>query len=234
MNEGAFLINLQLCKKILVEYEILKKANLNNIQICTYKKYSSISRTCMQKDEYARAFIVGLEMDDYDFLLKDGSYFQFSFDKNDMDYILRMAYYPSINHVSYEDFLQEILGWGVNECGGEFIEDYQQYITEQETKFVTPIRYDYNSKIYKPLVHSASHVHLGCEENIRIPIDIILYPSAFVKIILQYFYYDKWKEKIEHGSSKDCFIGKAEKKIIDEQYFGFDEKKIPYISLQSS
>lgn len=177
-----------------------------------------------------RTFIVGLEMDDYDFLLNDGSYFQFSFDKCEKDYVLRMAFYPTINNISYDDFLHEFLESDIDECGGEFIEDYQQYLTEQEIKFVTPIRYDYNTKIYKPLVHSSAHVHFGYEEDIRVPTDNVLFPSAFVKLILQYFYYDIWKQKIMQGDFQDCLIERIEREIIGRQYWGIDEMKIPYIS----
>ena len=109
MNEAAFLINIKRCKKILGESGILKKVNVTNVQLCTYKKYSNVFRTTAQKENYAKTFIVGLEMDDYDFLLNDGSYFQFSFDKCEKDYVLRMAFYPTINNISYDDFLHEFL-----------------------------------------------------------------------------------------------------------------------------
>lgn len=230
MNEATFLINIKRCKKILGESGILKKVNVTKVQLCTYKKYSNVFRTTAQKENYAKTFIVGLEMDDYDFLMNDGSYFQFSFDKCEKDYVLRMAFYPTINNISYDDFLHEFLESDIDECGGEFIEDYQQYLTEQEIKFVTPIRYDYNTKIYKPLVHSSAHVHFGYEEDIRVPTDNVLFPSAFVKLILQYFYYDIWKQKIMQGDFQDCLIESIEREIIGRQYWGIDEMKIPYIS----
>lgn len=230
MNEAAFLINIKNCKRILEAREVLKKTNLKNVQICTYKKYSEIFRSTAQKGDYVKTFIKGLEMDDYDFLLKDGSFFQFSFDKDEDDYILRLAFYPSINVISYADFLHEILEMDIEECGSYFIDDYQQYLMEQETNYVTPVRYDYNSKIYRPLVHSSSHVHFGYEENLRVPVDKKLFPSAFVKFILQHFYYNKWKENILQGELKDFVVGNAEKEVIDKKYWGNDEMKIPFIS----
>ena len=233
MNEAAFLINIKKCKEILETREVLKKTNLRNIQMCTYKKYSSIFRSTAQKGDYVSTFIKGLEMDDYDFLLNDGSFFQFSFDKNENDYVLRMAFYPTINAISYADFLHEFLEADIDECGSAFIDDYQQYLMEQETKYVTPIRYDYNSKIFRPLVHSSSHVHFGYEENLRVPVDKKLFPSAFVKFVLQYYYYDKWKEKILQGELQHCIIEKAEEEMIDKKYWGNDGMKIPFISFHS-
>ena len=233
MNEAAFLINIKKCKTILNEYNLLKKVNLKNIQLLSYSKYSDIFRKKARQGDYERIYITGIEMDDYDFLLQDGSYFQFSYDKNESDFVLRMAFYPTINEISYVDFLHEFLEMDIDECGSTFIEDYQQFLTEQEVTRVTPVRYDYNSKIYRPLVHSSSHIHFGYEENIRIPIDGILLPSAFVKVILQYFYYDSWKEKVLHEEGQDLYIGNGEKEKINGKFWGENEKKLPHIHLES-
>ena len=79
-------------------------------------------------------------------------------------------------------------------------------------------------------MHSSAHVHFGYEEDIRVPMDNVLFPSAFVKLILQYFYYDIWKQKIMQGDFQDCLIERIEREIIGKQYWGIDEMKIPYIS----
>lgn len=230
MNEAAFLINLNTCKIILNEYELLKKVNLKNVTRCSFNKYSSEFRKISKKNEYANTFIAGIEMDDYDFLLKDGSYFQFSFDKNDTDFEMRFAFYPTINNISYLDFLYEFLEADLESCGGVFIEEYQQFLSEQEIKFVSPIRYDYNSRIYKPLVHSASHIHIGYEENIRLPVDKILSPTAFVKVVLQYYYFDRWKDKANSDDRSICFIKNSEFEGLNGVYFSLDDRQLPYIS----
>ena len=51
MNEAAFLINIKRCKKILGESGILKKVNVTNVQLCTYKKYFELPhrRRIMQR-----------------------------------------------------------------------------------------------------------------------------------------------------------------------------------------
>ena len=67
-------------------------------------------------------------------------------------------------------------------------------------------------------------------EDYRQPTDNVLFPSAFVKLILQYFYYDIWKQKIMQGDFQDCLIERIEREIIGRQYWGIDEMKIPYIS----
>lgn len=229
MNKVAFLINLKECGKLLEEYELLNRTNYRNVNISTYKKYSDEFRVSAQKDNYAKTFIVGSEKDDYDYILRDGSYFQFSFDENDVDFVIRMAFYPTINRISYEEFLLEFLELSIEECGGAFIEDYQQYLDEQEINVVTPVRYDYNSKIYQKVIHSASHIHFGYEENIRVPANKILFPTAFIKIVLQYFYYNTWKKKVKNKED-NCFISGSEKKDIDSVYWESEDRKIPYIS----
>lgn len=187
MNKAAFLIDAKKCKNVLDDYGILKKTNNMNIKEGSYVKFSEEFRKVAQKQNYNDIYIKGMEADDYDYLLKDGSFFQFSYDTYNKDFIIRLAFYPSINDISYDDFLVENIGTGIEECGSIFLDDYQQFIMEQESKNVSPIRYDYNSKIYKEFVHSVSHLHFGNEEDIRVPLDKILLPSAFIKLLYNIF-----------------------------------------------
>lgn len=231
MNKATFLVDAKKCKNVLDDYGILKKANSMNLKKGSYTKFSEEFRKVAQKQNYNVTYIKGMESDDYDYLLKDGSFFQFSYDTYDKDFIIRLAFYPSINDISYDDFLAENIGSGIEECGAMFLDDYQQFITEQESKNVSPIRYDYNSKIYKEFVHSVSHLHFGNEEDIRVPLDKILLPSAFIKIVLQYFYYDLWKNKVVGRDYESTFIQTNENHPIDKKYFLDDEKNIPYMHI---
>lgn len=231
MNDVSFRMNIKACKAILEEYNVLKRENLLNIEKGSYTKYSEAGRKFSQKDNYAKAYMKSREMDDYDYLLKDGSFIQFSCDIMNDEYIIRMSYYPAINETTYESFLQDVLELEPDECGSEFIDDYQQYISEQEQKAVTPLRYDYNSDLHKKLVHSASHLHFGNLESIRVPTNRIIFPTAFVKLIIQYYYYDEWKKRIENDE-KLYQIRDTEKKRIDKKYWNQDEKEIPFISFE--
>lgn len=231
MNKATFLVDAKKCKNILDDYGILRKVNNMNIKEGSYIKFSEEFRKAAQKQNYNEAYIKGMESDDYDYLLKDGSFFQFSYDIYEKDFTIRLAFYPSINDISYDDFLAEYMGSGIEECGAIFLDDYQQFIAEQESKNVSPIRYDYNSKIYKKFIHSASHLHFGNEEDIRVPLDKILLPSAFIKIVLQYFYYDLWKNRVVEQDYRSIFIQNNESYSIDQKYFSNDEKIIPYIHI---
>jgi len=232
MNKATFLVDARKCKNILDDYGILRKVNNANIKEGSYVKFSEEFRKVAQKQNYNVAYITGMESDDYDYLLKDGSFFQFSYDTYENDLTIRLAFYPSINDISYDDFLAEYIGSGIEECGAIFLDEYQQFVAEQESKNVSPIRYDYNSKIYKEIIHSASHLHFGNEEDIRVPLDKILLPSAFIKIVLQYFYYDLWKNRIVEQDYSSIFIQNNESHSIDQKYFSNNEKNIPYIHIR--
>ena len=232
MNKAAFLVDVKKCKKILDGYGLLRKTNYMNIKEGSYIKFSEEFRKAAQKQNYNIAYIKGMESDDYDYLLKDGSFFQFSYDINEKDFTIRLAYYPSINDISYDDFLGEYMESGIEECGSIFMDDYQQFIAERESRSVSPIRYDYNSEIYKEFIHSASHLHFGNEEDIRVPLDKILLPSGFIKIVLQYFYYDLWKNRVLEKDYGSVFIQNNESHPIDQKYFLDDEKDIQYMHIR--
>lgn len=236
MNKIAFLIDLKNCEKILSDLGLLKKTNIRNINVNTYKKYSEEFRSSARKDNYAETYVIGAERDDYDYLLFDDSFFQFSFDENDGDFIIRMAFYPTINKLTYEEFIYEMFGdlrkdVNMDEFRTLFIDEYQQFLDEQEINTVTPIRYDYNSSLYRKIVHSVSHLHFGFEENIRVPTNKVLHPRAFVKMILQYYYYDGWKRKVELEEWENSIIEKSERNDIDGKYWTNDDQKLPFIKL---
>ena len=109
MNKAAFLVDVRKCKNILDDYGILRKVNNVNIKERSYVKFSEEFRKAAQKQNYNAAYITGMEYDDYDYLLKDGSFFQFSYDTYEKDLTIRLAFYPSINDISYDDFLAEYI-----------------------------------------------------------------------------------------------------------------------------
>lgn len=230
MNEATFLISMRDSEKLLKELGIIKKKNYVNCSQGTYKKYSSDFLKVTRTGTYFEIYKCAMENDDYDFLLEDGSFFQFSFDKEERCENIRMAYYPSICNLEYKDFLMEHLGVDEEECGTDYIELYQQYVIEQEPESVTPMRYDFNVKLYKEVIHSAAHIHIGYEENIRIPIEKRLKPLLFTKMAIEFFYYDKWKKCINDGDEK-VFYNICDMEELDAEFFSDKDKKIPYIKL---
>lgn len=230
MNEAAFLISIRDSEKVLKDLGLLKKKNYINSNQGTYKKYSDDFLKVARTGTYFDIYRCAMENDDYDFLLEDGSFFQFSYDMEERNENIRMAYYPSICNLEYREFLMEQFGIDESECGADYIELYQQYVIEQEPENVTPMRYDFNVKLYKEIIHSAAHFHIGYEENIRIPVEKRLKPLLFTKMAIEFFYYEKWKKVINAGDEK-LFYANCDMEELQTEFFTSKDKKIPYIKL---
>ena len=230
MNEVAFLASVMECKKILEEWELLLKASVNNLKNASTEKYSDEFKKVSKGDAYFPTYKCAIENDDYDFLLVDQSFFQFSYDYSAEKgcEIIRFAFYPSVTEYSYEAFLVEQLGENIEKCGSEYYELYQQYISEQTPMIRTAFRYDYDRSLYKKQNHSAAHIHFGNEENIRIPTNSQLKPTAFVKMVMEYYYYNQWKVKIEEHD-KMVYVSSHDTEILDAEMFGELDQSIPYI-----
>lgn len=72
---------------------------------------------------------------------------------------------------------------------------YQDYLdTELETGEYTPIRFDYHPNQYHSTHHSVSHLHIGHNNESRIPIKKIMTPYAFCGFIISTFYPKEWEK----------------------------------------
>ncbi len=229
MTERSFLSNVMECKKVLEDWGLLLKACVRNINRASPDKYSERFVRLTRGTEYIPLYKCAIENDDYDYLLKDGSFFQFSYElsKEKECEIIRLAFYPSIDDYTYESFLKEELETSFSECGSEYYELFLQYISEQEPSIKTVFRYDYDKSLYVNRVHSAAHVHFGSDENIRIPINTQLKPSAFVKMVLEYYYYNQWKTMIRFENT-GLWISSHDTDILDGEYFDEKDQVVPY------
>ncbi|TKC00031.1 DUF2290 domain-containing protein [Pedobacter cryotolerans] len=199
MNQSLFNISLQESKQVLRDFSLFKNNGLksiNNDGVTEEFKLSS------QKATYKETFLVALRNFDYDIILNDQSFFQFQMKKNGNDLELRYAFFQTpFTFRSYQDFVSELL---VNENNKETLEEigelfhfeYQQYLDEQELlENYSTIRYDFEGKGYRPLIHSTSHLHIGYQNHMRIPLNKTLTPLKFVLFVIKQVYYREWKEK---------------------------------------
>lgn len=77
---------------------------------------------------------------------------------------------------------------------------YESYIeTVSDYKSVTPIRLDQHPEQYKPIHHPAHHLHIGYENDSRIPVKRILTPLAFTSFVLSTFYPNGWLKLHDDG-----------------------------------
>lgn len=159
-------------------------------------KYSEEWFKASLSDDYNYIYKTAREHANYDILLTDQSVLQFSYeeDKDNNIHVIRYAYYESPNKIpTYTEFLGSH-GLSYEECGEDFYQDYEQVISEAALKSsVTPIRYDYDLPLYKKVAHHpASHLHIGHNNELRIPLFYILTPIGFIAIVLRQIYRKEW------------------------------------------
>lgn len=139
----------------------------------------------------------------FDFQFQDGSILQFRAGTEGGHPLLSYSYYEvPFDIPTYADFLIQELGTTEEEVGEFFIEDYEQVVREADLKAsVTPIRYDYSPNLYREGVHPASHFHIGYDNQVRIALERILTPSAFILFVIRHCYPDSWTKLISEDSA---------------------------------
>lgn len=233
MEEG-----LRKAKRILKASGLFQTQNYTKEEMFKPSKFSQdffqASHDLQRNGDYRNLYKVGLTNKDYDILLSDYSFFQFSCESNkDNQKIVKCSYsyYEAPSEFqTYEDFLTEI-GLSYSECGDLFRQDYEQYLAEAKLKnSVTPLRYDYDESLYDPPVHSLSHLHIGFRNEIRVPIKYFLTPHSFVSFVIRHIYWNKWKLLMNDHNFCSIYYVKSECKLLDNNYFTEDEAKDFYIS----
>lgn len=235
INDSVFNISLTNSINLLTEIKLYKGKGPKNIG-----NYSDEFKKISRRNKHIEIYNAIRDNLDYEIILNDDSFFQFC----RLDNYLRFSYIenPNFKFTKY-DYLRfsftedEILDFSeedVNELVDE--NEFEQFLNEQEVNSnLTYIRYDYDKKGYKPLLHSQSHIHIGLNENFRIPSSIILTPLQFVTFTIKQRYFDVWKiyhEKFEtlEFSQKLSEIKNQCKIISDQNIWNNIEKNEIYIS----
>lgn len=235
MTINSILVSLEEVKALLVKSQILDYENTSRPRNILNTKLSADFLSVMFSDDYDIVYKTAMKNRDYDFVLFDGSFLQFSVTNSDSGLdngIIRYAYFPNPRkHQTYGEFLMDN-DTTYEEAGDLFAEEYEQYVSEARLKnIVTPIRYDYDFGAYqKDSHHPVSHLHIGSEENVRIPISKILTPQAFMLLVIRNMYYDHWKKAL----LDDTFLPIVERvkqqcPDLGQDKFTEFEKKQPYI-----
>ena len=79
--------------------------------------------------------------------------------------------------------------------------------------------------------HAYAHLHIGIENDIRIPVDKILSPMHFVDFVIKHMYRAKWDNAYAKNEKfkvlVDCLKSQSEK--IADEYFTSAEQNLLYI-----
>lgn len=231
MTTAGFMMSFNQIERLLKDFNIWR---MNGVKSIIKEGVSEDFRSASIKDDYFNAYNIGLDNYDFDFLLKDQSYFQFEYNNKGKNLEIRYAFFQTpIDYISYEDFLCHIkeeqgITETVEEIGSLFIEDYNQFLSEQEAKNkYTTLRYDVDYSNYKPIIHSVSHLHIGHQNHLRIPIEKFISPLKFVMFSIKHVYYKEWKEMCEKNPHyvnkllKSCSSGET---LLSSKYWTDLEK----------
>lgn len=211
---------------------LVKEKNIVKMKLCDSSKYSNAYKQLAKKGNYLEIYKYGIAYNEYDLLLKDYAFFQYSYDE--VNGMIRLSFQPNPNIVkSYEEFLKQEFDCSYKDVGDNFLELYENFIDEQmDFQVVTPVRYDYDVDLYEDMIHSASHIHIGTEKNLRIATNKIFTPLGFTVLIVHNFYYPVWKEQMSQDLNFKDKILTAKKQCpeVAEQYFSTYEKQYFYIN----
>lgn len=235
MNNGAIVDGIARAKKLLKKLNIGFTTNTRfPADYLVPSKFSEDFFWISQEKNYDSIHKTALENGDYDIILDDYSFFQFSRSESG---VIRYAYYQSSREIiTYEEFMKEY-GFETIEYDlysydeKPFYRDYEQFVDEAKiSNSVTPIRYDYNSEQYQGITHPVSHLHIGHENQVRVPLKVILSPQAFICFVVRHIYYDKWKEVISDTAFLQDYLSvKQTCTSLDSEYFNLDEANDLYL-----
>ena len=161
---------------------------------------------------------------DYDILLADDSMITMNMEGG----LVRMVYLQNpIKHIDILEYVSMYHKDDLNVCSVDelreiYKEEYERHLATLElNKAAVYIRYDENPTLYRPMVHPYIHLHIGMNNNIRIPSSVEMTPLTFILFILQQVYYDVWVKEFTGKSSQDNIImGYAQQ---DKQIFSLVE-----------
>lgn len=216
MNEGKFNDSLRWCHVLLKSLNLVKQAYFPRT-----KDYSDDSKALAQSETstYQEIYYTAVNNLDYEFVMTDDSLFQLYLKGN----IIRYAFMQNpIQPLSFLDFLRENFEdkdipkneEKLNELQSELQDDYEQRLNDQRlNEKAIYLRYDLEQTGYKPRVHSFAHLHVGLNQNFRIPIHIIMTPLSFVVTIIKWLYPNYWINILEDSELTkqfDNYKGKDE------------------------
>ena len=197
INKSVFKISIDESIKHLKGINLFKDIGPNQIG-CYSKEFKKVCRGNKHIDIY-NCIVKNL---DYEIILNDDSFFQFSWDNEYLRYSfiqnpnISFSKTDYLNQVFSLEEIDEMSDSDLDELVNE--DDYEQFLNEQiQNNNPIYIRYDFDRKGYKPLLHSCSHIHFTLSEDMRISSQRIFTPHMFTYLCVKLCYYDSWKSHFE-------------------------------------
>lgn len=178
---------------------------------------------------YEEVYLTGLSNTDYNLLLRDYSYLQFSL--GDVAHV-RYAYYPNPFLGASPTAIAELeeLRTYLDE-GAVSMEEYLAKVAELRKSQHPPLlRYENAPSQYAEFSHPCSHLHLGHHDSNRWAVQRVLTPLAFSMLVARHFYAEAW---FSAGSltlfgktqSPDTYLAdtKLDCRVLPEEHFSKSE-----------
>lgn len=197
---------------LLKEIDLLNEKNYTIPENSFEKnKFSKEFLSISQKGKYKEIYDCAMKNKDYDFILKGNAIMQFTIEKDSKKNIVKLRY-------AFYKCPYLILGKNEIENTDIFLDNY------------VSIRYDYDFSEYKEIIHPISHIHIGNDNNLRIPIDKILEPLEFGLFVIKNIYLNEWNSLLENDNIKSKYLkGKHQLEGLDEDFFTDSERKFLYL-----
>lgn len=210
MNLGEFEGSIRSSGILLQDCCILRaRANLHSLDCSDQFRELALNPATTYRDLY----LCGMETGDYNLLLRDYSYLQFTFTSK---HNYRLAFYPNPFNAMSDGFTTEVES--AIDDGILSFEDYAQFISEQIYDVRLPvIRFEFDARAYATMVHPAAHFHFGLHTENRWPVGRHLTPRLFSLLIAKMFYGDDWESIGSDPHGTDGFKNSLDRQHASER-----------------
>ena len=232
MTEAKYRVSLENIKKYFnsINLDVVYGFNYDKTYINKYSIQTK-QNLCRSSDlTYDELYKLIMQNSDYDLLIPSNyGVFQFYIEKSGSK-ITKIVYCYYSNSRIFDELTEEI---DETEAIEEKYMDYFQFIVDDAPlkDNIVYFRYDFDPSIYNGIIHSASHLHIGWNNEIRIPILNLMTPEIFVDFVIKNVYKDAWQEAISNPKFKKNVLAlKKQTERIEKSLFNEEEKLILHIS----
>ena len=151
---------------------------------------TQFNKLALSTKNYIEIYETGLALSQYNFLLNDLSFFQFSHTSGTE---FALAYYPNPRLSGSPKALDEYLEYEKERDDGVLSdEEFAELASLMPVAYFVPrIRFEYSERQYKNVRHPAAHLHIGMSGEDRWPSARKLSPLTFSMLMTKPYYPEK-------------------------------------------
>ena len=210
MTLGEFNASIRASRVVMEECKILRAtANLHSLEASLQFRTAALNAGTT----YRELYLCGVENGDYNLLLDDYSFLQYSYTMPDH---YRLAYYPNPFAGMGAGFAAEVEE--AVDDGVLSYEEYSQYVSEQPYDVRIPvIRFELHVGACRASEHPAAHFHVGLHTENRWPVARKLTPRMFSLLIAKTYYSENWRVNGAMEVDGDGFVNAFDRKSVGEK-----------------